>query len=111
MTNREAVRSLCNAMANTFYPDFRTIDLVLMNEGMEGDAEAVAKDVQIFKIAVSLVQGFVETSRTENGVSTGIERDAVDNSIRYWCKVYGVDEADVLGESSLRVIEDASHYH
>lgn len=98
-------------MANTFYPDFNTINSALKKEGVEGDAESVDNDVQIFKIAVSLMKGFVEKSRTENGVSTGVDRDAVDNSIRYFCGKYGVDAEEVLGESSLRIVYDGSHLH
>ena len=60
MKNNVALRSLCNAIANTFYPDNATIDLALFNEGIDSQAEATPKDPQIFRVAVSLVMGYVE---------------------------------------------------
>lgn len=107
MTNLVATRSLCNAMANTFYPDLYTIRLALFNEGIDAEAEATAKDAALFKVAVALVRGYVESSRTENGVSTSVMSEAVDNSIKYWCGIYGVDVDEVLSDS-VRVIEDGS---
>lgn len=107
MKNNVALRSLCNAIANTFYPDNATIDLALFNEGIEPQAEATPKDPQIFRVAVSLVMGYVEGSRTENGVSTAVLQNAVEKSIRYWCNIYGLDADEVLSDY-LRVMEDGS---
>jgi hypothetical protein len=108
MRNSEALRSLCNAIANTFYPDSATINLVLFNEGITPDAEAAPKDPAIFRAAVSLVMGYVEGSRNENGVQTSVNKDAVEKSIRYWCGIYGLDADDVLSEY-LRVMDDGSN--
>lgn len=108
MKNAVALRSLCNAMANTFYPDKATIDLALFNEGIESEADATPKDEKLFRIAVSLVMGYVEGSRSENGVSTSVLQDAVKESIRYWCNIYGLDADEVLSDY-LRVTEDGSH--
>lgn len=108
MDNSKALSSLCNAIANTFYPDAKTIELVLFNEGISPEAEASPKDEKIFRLAVSLVKGYVEGSRTENGVSTSVLPDAVKESIRYWCNIYGLD-ADEFIPDSLRVIEDGSN--
>ena len=94
MKNAVALRNLCNAIANTFYPDKATIDLALFNEGIEAEANAVAKDEKLFRIAVSLVMGYVESSRSENGV-------------RYWCNTYGLDADEILSDY-LRVMEDGS---
>ena len=49
MNNALALRNLCNAMANTFYPDQGTIELALFNEGIDAAAEATPKDPEIFK--------------------------------------------------------------
>lgn len=108
MKNSEALRSLCNAIANTFYPDGETLNLVLFNEGINPEAEATPKDEKLFRVAVSLVMGYVESSRTENGVSTSVMQDAVIKSVRHWCKIYGLDADDVLSEY-LREIEDGSN--
>lgn len=107
MNNASALRKLCNALANTFYPDQGTIDIALFNEGIDPDANATPKDAGIFRVAVSLVMGYVEGSRSENGVSTSVRDDAVKANIRHWCGIYGIDADEVIGEH-LRVIEDGS---
>lgn len=108
MDNQRALSSLCNAMANTFYPDNATIELMLFNEGIDPQAEATPKDEKIFRVAVRLVMGYVESSRSENGVSTAVREDAVEGSIRYWCNIYGLD-ADEIIPDSMRTIEDGSN--
>lgn len=107
MNNALALRNLCNAMANTFYPDQGTIELALFNEGIDPAANATPKDPEICKVAVSLVMGYVEGSRNENGVSTSVRDEAVKESIRYWLNIYGLDADEVLGDY-MRVIEDCS---
>lgn len=107
MKNAAALRSLCNAIANTFYPDNDTIDFALFNEGINPQAETTPRDEKIFRVAVSLVLGYVEGSRTENGVSTSIMADAVEESIKYWCNIYGLDAEEILSDY-LRVIEDGT---
>lgn len=108
MTNASAVRSLCNAIANTFYPDDSTIELMLFNEGIDAEAEATPKDGRILRVAVSLVMGYVEGSRTENGLSTSVFSEKVKESIRYYCNLYGLD-ADELLSDFIRVIENGSN--
>lgn len=107
MKNSEALRNLCNAIVNTFYPDDATINLVLFNEGINPNGEATPKDVGIFRVAISLVMGYMESSRSENGVSTSVREDAVKESIRYWCNIYNLDADEILGEY-MRVVEDGS---
>ena len=99
---------MCNAIANTFYPDNATIELALFNEGIDAQGEATPKDPETFRVAVALVMGYVESSRTENGVSTSVMADAAKESIRYWCNVYGLDADEVLGDY-VRVIENGSN--
>lgn len=107
MTNRDALRSMCNAIASSFYPDCAAVDMVLFNEGIDADADSAPKDVSILRLAVSLVMGYVEQSRSENGVSVSVMQDAVKESIRYWCNIYGLDADEVLADY-IRVIEDGS---
>lgn len=108
MTNSEALKRLCNAIANTFYPDDSTISLVLFNEGIEAEAEASPKDEAIFRLAVSLVFGYVEGSRSENGITTSVLREAVKESIKYWCNLYGFDADDILADY-VKVIRNGSN--
>lgn len=108
MNNQKALGSLCNAMANTFYPDNQTIELALFNEGIDPQAEAAPKDEKLFRVAVRLVMGYVESSRTENGVSTSVREDVIVYGIKSWCEVFGLDADDVISDS-FRVIEDGSN--
>lgn len=108
MKNAVALRSLCNAIANTFYPDKDTLDLALFNEGIDPQADATPKDAAIFRVAISLCMGYIEGSRTENGISTSVMQDTVKESIRYWCNMYGLDADDILSDY-LVVKEDGSH--
>ena len=108
MTNQEALTSLCNAMANTYYPDDSTVRLMLFNEQIEPLAEAKPKDKQLFKLAVSLVLGYVESSSNENGVSTSVREDAIKASIKHYCDVYEVDVDDMLGED-ITTIENGTN--
>lgn len=108
MTNLTALKSLCNAIANTFYPDNATLELALFNEGISAQGDATPKDPEIFRVAVALVMGYVEGSRSENGVSTSVMADAVKESISYWCGIYGLDADEVLGDY-VRVIDNGSH--
>lgn len=107
MTNAAALYSLCNAIANTFYPDESTINLALFNAEIDPAGEATPKDPAIFRVAVPLVRGYVEGSRSENGLSTSVLQGAVDKSLNYWCNYYGLDPAEELGDS-LTYIEDGS---
>lgn len=107
MTNRAALYSLCNAIANTFYPDESTIDCALFNAEIDPEATATPKDPQIFRVAVALVRGYVEASRTENGVSTSVMQEAVEKSLNWWCNYYGLDADEELGDT-LNIIADMS---
>lgn len=107
MTNQSALRELCHAIASSFCPDDSTVRFVLFNNGIDADGDAVAKDEALFRLAVSLVMGYVESSRSENGVSVSVMEDAVKESLRRWCRDYGLELDDLL-EDSIRVIEDGS---
>jgi len=108
MTNIEVLKRTCNAIANTFYPDTRTSELVLFNAGLNPEDEAAAKDPVLLRLAVKMVLGYVESSRNENGISTAVREDAIKKSIAAWCDEYGVDAAELLGGSQT-VIEDISN--
>ena len=107
MTNRAALYNLCNSIANTFYPDESTMNVALFNAEIDPEATATPKDPQIFRVAVALVRGYVEASRTENGVSTSVMQEAVDKSLNWWCNYYGLDAEEELGDT-LNIIDDMS---
>ena len=107
MNNLKALRGLCNAICNTFYPDRAAMEMMLFNEGIESDAEATPKDGKLFRVAIRLVRGYVESSRTENGVSTSVREDAINENIKLWCKDYGLNADDYL--ISVKTIESGSN--
>lgn len=107
MDNKSALRGLCNALCNTFYPDTSTIEVVLFNEGVQASDDAKPKDAQLLKLAIRLVLGYCESSRTENGVSTSVDRDAVKRNITTWCDDYGLDADDYV--PGLKVVEDGTN--
>ena len=88
MTNLDATKSLCNAIVNTFYPDNATVRFVLASRGISPDGEATPTDKELF--------------------CTAVREDAIRNSIKYWCGVYGVDADEVLGGEAT-IIEDGTH--
>lgn len=108
MDNLAALRNLCNAIANTFYPDNATVELVLFNDGIDPKATAKPKDEQIFRLAVCLVMGYVENSRSENGISTSVKENEVKKSIKHWCNIYGLEAEEVFPDM-FKVIEDGTH--
>ena len=106
MDNLTALRGLCNALCSSFYPDITTMTLVLYNEGLDAMDEAAPKDVTILKLAIKLVKGYIETSRTEGGVSVSIDIDKIDDAIKEWCDDYGLDASEFV---QLKTIENGSH--
>lgn len=108
MNNLRALSTLCNAIANTFYPDKATLEMTLFNEGIDAEADATPKDPNIFRCAVRLIHGYIESSRSENGVTTAVREDAVKESLLYWCNYYGLDAEDELSDY-VRVIENGSN--
>ncbi len=109
MTNGEAVCGLCTAVCSAFYPDGAAVEMAMRAHGVDGDAEARGNDPDVFRAARDLCVGFVEASRSEGGVSVSVrDSDAVLRALRHWCRVYGLDEAEVP-DDTLRVIRDGSH--
>lgn len=108
MTTLEQLKATCTAICNTFYPDTEVLRLALFNEGIEEYQNAVAKDPKIFKVAVKLVIGYVESSHSECGISTSVRAEAVKKAIKAWCAEYGLDYEDVVGDGFVTV-EDGSN--
>ena len=108
MTNLEALSNLCTSIVNTFYPDSAILRFTLYDEGVDANADALPKDVTIFRCAVRLVMGYVEASRSEGSVSTSVQQDAVEKSLNYWCNIYGLDADEELCDYK-RTISDATN--
>jgi len=107
MDNLSALKGMCNAICSTFYPDLAAMQMMLFNAGIAPHDEATPKDPKVLKAAIKLVQGYVESSRSEGGISTSIDRDKVNSNIRLWCSEYGLDADDYL--SSQSSIENGSN--
>lgn len=108
MKNVESIKHLCTAIANTFYPANSAIIATCNVVGVDPDGETEVKDPNIFRCAYLLVRGYVEGSRSENGISTSVKsEDAINQSLLVWCRTYGLDPQEELGEG-LRVVYDGS---
>lgn len=107
MDNLSALGQLCNAIASAFYPDRPAMELALLDAGLDAAAQHAPKDPALFRVAAAMVRGFVESSRSEGGVSVAVSREAVERSLAYWCGYYGLDPDEELGDGRL-TLEDAS---
>lgn len=96
MTNLEALRAQCKLICNTCYVDSDVLTLSLLNAGIDADGEAAAKDPEIIRTAIVIVKGWVETSRSENGISTAIDMPTLKNSIIFWCGEAGLDASEFV---------------
>jgi hypothetical protein len=106
MTNIEILRSRCTALASSFYPDTNVMSVALFDAGIDPTAEATPKDVEVIKVAIRLVMGFVESSRGEGSESVSTNWDAVKANIKRVCGEYGLDPSKYMTVSR---ISDASN--
>ena len=109
-TNLEALRAKCKLICNTCYVDDDVLKDVLEENGMDPDGIASAGNADLFKAAIIVVRGWVETARSEGGISTSIDREAVDKNILFWCQRFGLDASEYLSES-MTVIQDGSNMY
>lgn len=98
MTNLEALRAQCKLICNTCYVDSDVLKLALHNAGIDADTEATAKDTAIIREAIVIVKGWVETSRSESGISTSADAAAVKNNIIFWCGEAGLDASEFVDD-------------
>ena len=108
MNNLSAVMTLCNAICSSFYPDKASAKMALFNAGIDADADATPKDSNVFRVAVSLVIGYVDSNRSEGGTSVSVRESAIKASIRHWCSVYGLAADEVMADY-VGVLEDGTH--
>lgn len=108
MDNYTAVSSLCTTIASSYYPDEAAVRTVCFLLGIETAAEAVPTDPMIFRAAARLVRGYVESSRSEGGVSVSVRDEAINKSLAAWCRTYGLDP-DVELADTQRTISNGSN--
>lgn len=106
-SNQEACRAKCKLICNTAYVDLDVLRDVLIDNGIDPDGTATAASADLMRCAILIVKGWVETSRSEGGISTSINYEAVRKNILFWCGQYGLD-ADELLADSLSSIESGS---
>lgn len=107
MTNLESLRAYCKLICDTCYVDRDVLEVTLADNGLSANEAATAGDTTIKKCAILIVKGWVETSRSEGGVSVSIDREAVKKSLSFWCGQWGLD--DELVEDSKSVIYSGSN--
>lgn len=98
MNNLEALRATCKLICNTCYVDDDVLNLSLANAGISDTAESVQNDAALVECAIVIVKGWIETSRSENGISTSINVDRVNKNIVYWCGKVGLDASDFVDD-------------
>ncbi len=107
-SNLEVCRAKCKLICNTCYVDLDVLKDILVDNGLDPDATAEDNSVTIMRCAILVVRGWVETSRSEGGISTSINHAAVKKNILFWCGQYGLDADELLGDD-LSTIESGSH--
>lgn len=96
MTNSEALRAQCKLICNTCYVDTDVLSLALLNADISADDTATPNDPAIIRTAILIVKGWVETSRSENGISAAIDMPSLENNIKYWCAKAGLDASEFV---------------
>ncbi len=109
-TNLEALRAKCKLICDTCYVDDDVLVDVLSDKGIAPDGAAEPADASIVDAAITIVLGWVETSRSEGGISTSINREAVEKNILFWCQRYGLDASEYLSES-MTIVQDGSEIY
>lgn len=107
MTNLEALKAQCKLICNTCYVDTDVAIYSLLCAGIDACDDANANDPNIIREAINIVKGWVETSRTENGLTASIDMDVLQNNIVYWCGKAGLDAEEFL-DDTLTTIENGT---
>lgn len=106
MTNLEALKAQCKLICNTCYVDDDVARLMLNNAQLNADEEASANDPNIVAAAILIVKGWVETSRSENGISVSTDVNKIRKNILYWCTKAGLDASEYADD--IVVIDNGS---
>ena len=104
----EAVRAKSKLICNTCYVDDDVLNDILLDHDLDpDDIVQSANSAAIVECAILIVKGWVETSRSEGGISTSIDMESVKNNILFWCGRAGLDASEYLSDE-LSVIYDGS---
>ncbi|MCC8175527.1 MAG: hypothetical protein LIO91_03745 [Bacteroidales bacterium] len=96
MTNLEALKAQCKLICNTCYVDVDVLRYSLESAGIYSEGDFTPGDKKLISLAIVIVKGWVETSRSESGISTAIDIATLQNNIAYWCGVAGLDASDYV---------------
>lgn len=96
MNNREALKAQCKLICNTCYVDSDVAEYSLLSAGLNPESGAEIGSAALIKLAIEIVKGWVETSRSENGISAAIDMPTLQNNIIYWCGKAGLDASDYV---------------
>lgn len=107
MNNLEALKAQCKLICNTCYVDDDVARLVLQNAGLDETEAPSANNPDIVSAAILIVKGWVETSRSENGISASTDMESVKNNIVFWCGKAGLDASEYVND--LVVIDNGSN--
>ena len=105
--NLEALKAQCKLICNTCYVDDDVARLVLQNAGLDAESEPSANNPDIIRAAILVVRGWIETSRSENGISASANVEGVKRSIMFWCGKAGLDTSEYVDD--LVVIDNGSN--
>ena len=102
----EAVRAKCKLICNTCYVDDDVLNDILEDHDLDPDAEAQSTNfAAIVECAILIVKGWVETSRSECGISTSIDIASVKNNISFWCGRAGLDASEYLSDEKSEIYD------
>ncbi len=96
MTNLEALKAQCKLICNTCYVDSDVLRYSLETAGYYSEGDFTPGDKNLIPLAIVIVKGWVETSRSESGISVSIDMETLQNNIIYWCGVAGLDASDYV---------------
>lgn len=104
--NLEALKAQCKLICNTCYVDDDVARHVLFNAGLDAESAPTANNSDIVSAAILIVKGWVETSRSENGISASVDPENVKKNIIFWCGKAGLDASEFVDD--MTVLEDGS---
>lgn len=96
-TAKSDLRAVCKAICNTCYVDDDVLTAMLVSKGIEPEGESSGDfPAAIVELAIVIVKGWVETSRSEGGVSVARDTKQLNQNIMYWCNKYGLEADELL---------------
>lgn len=107
--NLDALKAKCKLICNTCYADRDVLVDTLIDHDIDPMMSYdTSNAAALIECAVIVVKGWVETSRSEGGVSASIDPDKVEASIRFYCGRYSLDADELLADTS-RTIENGTN--